>query len=150
MKDGGGNEVRQSDRRRRAIVDILRMMSIEVDTSYAPTRLRFVLDATWPTVGEHTRLRQRLIKAGQLTASTIALYDVRKAATYPGYEELQSIVNAAQPAPWPRVRAYLTLTPVQYGVVRQFQALTDGCVEIQIFTNEAEADAWYSNQRASK
>ena len=125
-------------------------MSIEIDTSQAPTRLRIVLGETWPTLVEHTRLRQKLINAGQLTASTIALYDVRQAATYPHFDELQSIVSAAQPAPWPRVRAYLTRTPVQYGVVRQFQALTAGCVEIQIFTSEAEADSWYSLQRSNQ
>jgi hypothetical protein len=43
---------------------------------------------------------------------------------------------------WPLFRAYLVGSAVQFGLVRQMKSLAPPSVELEIFTNEDEAQAW--------
>ena len=116
---------------------------MNVDTSEAPAKLRYILDGDWPETTQLVRLGRELIAADRLTQHTTALFDLRLVKKLPNYIQLHELVVASAAAPWPLRRAYLVQTPVQYGVVRQLQALADKCLEIHIFWDEADAYDWY-------
>ena len=117
-------------------------MSVEVDTTSAPEILIFTVTDPWPTIDEFSALRQQLIDAGHLTAASRALIDIRAVHT-PGYPEANAIVAAGVKAgAFPLHRAYLVGSAVQFGFSRQLQSLAPANMEIEIFTNEANALGW--------
>jgi len=118
-------------------------MPIDVETSEAPTFIRITLRGEWPTLDEQRDVRQRLIKAGQLTAATRALIDFRDLSSTANYTEVEKIIQSAmKDGGWPLFRAYVVGSAVQFGLVRQMKALAPKHVELEIFTNEEEAHVW--------
>ena len=118
-------------------------MPIEIDTSEAPTFIRITLHGEWPTLDEQREARLRLMNTGQLTGQTRALIDFRQLATTAPYSEVEKMVRAAmRDGGWPLFRAYIVGSAVQYGLVRQMKSLAPPSIEIEIFTNEEEAQVW--------
>lgn len=117
-------------------------MPVAVDTTSAPERLIFTVTDPWPTIDEISAFRQRLIVGGHLTEASRALIDIRDVHT-PGYHEASAIVAAGIKAgAFPLHRAYLVGSVVQFGFSRQLQSLAPTNMEIEIFTNEADALIW--------
>jgi len=99
----------------------------------------------WPSIAELGALRQQLIAAGQLTEQTKGLFDLRMVASVPMYSQVQEIVAAAmKQGGLPLRRGYLVGASIQFGLVRQMQALAPPQISIEIFTNEAAARSWLS------
>jgi hypothetical protein len=97
----------------------------------------------WPGIEELRDLRQQLVSRGDLTPETKVLFDIRMVATTPMVSDVAEMVAAAvQQGGLPFQRAYLVAAAVQYGVVRQMQALAPPPISIEIFTSEAEATTW--------
>jgi hypothetical protein len=122
------------------------LMPIAIDTSEAPSFIRFTLSGAWPTHEQQRELRLQLIGAGQLTAQTRAMIDLRDVVELPAYAEANSILAAAaKDGALPRLRAYLVGSAVQYGLARQFKSAAGPAAQIGIFTNEHEALEWLWN-----
>jgi hypothetical protein len=118
-------------------------MPIEIDASQAPAFVRITLHGDWPTLDEQRDARLRLINTGQLTETTRALIDFRHLASTAPYSDVEQIVRAAmKDGGWPLFRAYLVGSAVQFGLVRQMKSLAPPSVDLEIFTNEDEAQAW--------
>ena len=124
-------------------------MPIEVDTTDAPAFIRITLHGQWPSLEEQRDARLRLINTGQLTEKTRALIDFRQLASTAQYSEVEQIIRAAmKDGGWPLFRAYIVGSAVQFGLVRQMKTLAPPSVEIEIFTNEEEAQVWlWRNER---
>jgi hypothetical protein len=113
----------------------------------APRAIRLNVTGEWPPIAELAAIRQQLISAGQLTAQTKALFDIRMVASIPPYSQVREIVDAAmKQGGLPLRRAYLVGAAVHHGIVRQMQALAPKEIGIEIFTNEAEAESWLSTE----
>lgn len=124
-------------------------MPISCDLVHAPRSIRLTVTGEWPGIEELQQLRQRLVAEGHLTPATRALFDIRMVATTPMVGDVAKIVAAAvKQGGLPFQRAYLIAAAVQYGVVRQMQALAPPAISIEIFTNEAEANTWLSSGAA--
>ena len=122
------------------------LMPIAIDTSDAPSFIRFTLSGAWPTHEQQRELRLQLIDAGQLTPHTRAMIDLRDVIELPAYTEPNSILAAAaKGGALPRLRAYLVGSAVQYGLARQFKFAAGPAAQIGIFTNEQEALEWLWN-----
>jgi hypothetical protein len=124
-------------------------MPIDLDTTEAPSFIRLTLRGQWPTLEEQRDLRERMMASGQLTAETRALIDFRALATTANYSEVETIIGAAmQSGGWPLFRAYVVGSAVQFGLVRQMKALALPHVELEVFTDEQEAQIWlWRNQK---
>ena len=118
---------------------------IRIDTSDAPTLVRYTFEEEWSTRDLIER-RQELIRAGQLTAKSCVLFDLRRAATFPPLEELQAAIDAiTADAIWPACRAFLVTTPQQFDLARQLQSLMGPRAVIsETFQDEMEAMEWLS------
>ena len=116
-------------------------MAISCDTSEAPTFVRFKLEDDCASAEELIALRRALIRAGQLTAKSCVLVDLRSANTLP---ELQELLEAFQvDAVWPICRAFVVKNEVQYAMARQLQSALRAQTTInQIFRDEAPALEW--------
>ena len=116
-------------------------MTISCDTSDAPTLIRFKLQDDCASAEELIALRRELIRAGQLTAKSCVLVDLRSAHTLP---ELQELLAAFQvDGVWPLCRAFVVNSEVQYEMARRLQsALRDQTTINQIFRDEAPALEW--------
>jgi hypothetical protein len=122
------------------------MLPIAIDTSEAPSFLRFTLMRAWPTIEQQREVRLRLIDAGQLTMKTRAVIDLRDVAEMPNHADANAILAApAREGGLPRLRAYLVGSAVQYGMARQFRSMAGAAAQIGIFTNEHEALEWLWN-----
>ena len=118
-------------------------MPIELDTSDAPSFIRITLRGQWPTLDEQREARLQAMQAGHLTADTRALIDFRERATTANYSDVEKIIAAAlKDGGWPLYRAYVVGSAVQFGLVRQMKALAPPHVEIEVFTDENEAQIW--------
>jgi len=118
-------------------------MPIACDTSGAPATLKLTVTGEWPGIEDKGRIRRELIDAGQLDATTRALFDISNVENIPDYETARPIVAAAmKDKGWPLQRAYLVASSVQYGFVRQLQSLAPPTVTIQIFFKDADAMRW--------
>jgi hypothetical protein len=118
-------------------------MAIAIDTSDAPAFIRITLTGEWPTLEEQSVARQRAIDNGELTAETRALIDFRGLASTAPYAEVEKIIASAMKAGgWPLFRAYVVGSAVQFGLVRHMKALAPPPVEIEVFTDEQEAQIW--------
>ncbi len=118
-------------------------MPIAVDDTQAPAFLRWTVTGTWPSIDELGKVRARLIAGGQLTAETRALIDVRNVESVPDYHEVPAMIQAALKAGGlPLHRAYVVASAVQFGLVRQMQALSPSEIKVEIFFSESEAIAW--------
>ena len=120
-------------------------MPIACDLDDAPRSIRLTVTGDWPSIVELGALRQQLIAAGQLTDQTRGLFDLRMVASVPMYSQVQEIVAAAmKQGGLPLRRAYLVGASIQFGLVRQMQALAPPQISIEIFTDEAAARSWLS------
>ena len=118
-------------------------MPIDLDTSEAPSFIRVTLRGEWPTIEEQREARLQAMAAGHLTADTRALLDFRGLATTAGYSEVEPMIAAAmKDGGWPLFRAYVVGTGIQFGLVRQMKALAPPHIEIEVFTDEQEAQMW--------
>src|SRR5918999_6272435 len=98
-------------------------MPLICHTEDAPTLVRYTFDGEWSAT-ELAKLRQELIRAGQLTRKTCVLFDLRNATTFPTAEDLEPALFAAKADEvWPACRAFLVKTPLQHDAARQLQAL---------------------------
>ena len=124
-------------------------MPIDIDTTEAPAFIRITLRGEWPTLEEQRDARLHLLAKGQLTAETRALIDFRALATTANYSDVGKIIAAAmKDGGMPFFRAYVVGSAVQFGLVRQMKALAPPQVELEIFTDEQEAQVWlWRNQR---
>ena len=120
-------------------------MPISCDLEDAPRSIRLTVTGEWPPIAELAAIRQQLIDNGHLTEHTKGLFDVRMVASVPRYSDVQEIVAAAmKQGGLPLRRAYLVGASIQFGLVRQMQALAPPQISIEIFTDEASALAWRS------
>jgi hypothetical protein len=118
-------------------------MPIAIDTSEAPSFIRITVTGEWPTLEEQRDARQRAIDHGHLTADTRALIDFRGLSSTVPYTEVAKIIESAMKAGgWPLFRAYVVGSAVQFGLVRHLKALAPPHVEIEVFTDEQEAQVW--------
>jgi hypothetical protein len=116
---------------------------IEVDTTRAPELLRYRYTGAFPSVEEQSRMREKLIALGFLTADTLAIMDVRQLEGMADDDFLARTVAAAlERGGWPRRRAYL-IDPARHAhMIRQFQDLAMRTVTTAAFGDEAEAMDW--------
>lgn len=126
-------------------------MPIDIDTSEAPAFIRITLHGEWPTIDEQREARLRLMNTGQLTEKTRALIDFRDLTSTAQYSDVERIIQSAmKDGGWPLFRAYVVGSAVQFGLVRQMKSLAPPNVELEIFTNEEEAQVWlWKNERRS-
>lgn len=123
-------------------------LPVDLDVSQAPGYIRLNLTGELPTVQDQGTLRRELMARGHLTADTRALLDLRGVTRMPKYSEIQQIVAAATADKgWPLRRAYLVMPGVQFGFVRQLQAIAPPEVTIDLFTTESEALEWAGKGR---
>jgi hypothetical protein len=116
---------------------------IDVDVSEAPEFLRWTVRGEWPGIAEMGEVRTRLIANGHLTATTKALFDIRNVETIPSYHEVAPMIAAAMKAGgWPRHRAYVVASAVQFGLVRQMKALAPPDIQVEVFFDDIEALKW--------
>jgi pyridoxal/pyridoxine/pyridoxamine kinase len=118
-------------------------MPIDLDTSEAPSFIRVTLRGAFPTLDQQRETRLRAISAGYLTAETRALFDFRELTTTANHPEVETMIAAAmKDGGWPLYRAYVVGSAVQFGLVRQMKALAPAVVELEVFTDEQEAQMW--------
>jgi hypothetical protein len=124
-------------------------MPIEIDTAEAPAFIRITLRGAWPTLEEQRDARLRLLADGLLTNDTRALIDFRDLTTTAGYSDVEKIIGAAmKDGGLPFFRAYVVGSAVQFGLVRQMKANAPPQVELEVFTDEQEAQVWlWRNER---
>lgn len=85
--------------------------------------------------------RLELISAGQLSAKTAVLFDLRRATAFTNAGDLATIVRPG--AVWPVCRAFVVTTPGQYEAARQLQGLLGPDAVInEIFQDETKALEW--------
>ena len=115
-------------------------MPITCDTSDAPALVRYLFEGEC-TGSDLLQRRLELITAGQLTAKTAVLFDLRRATTFTNVGELGTIVRPG--AVWPVCRAFVVNTPGQYDAARQLQGLLGPDAVInEIFQDETKALEW--------
>ena len=118
-------------------------MPIEVDTTRAPSFVRYRYFGAYPSLEEQQALRESLIAFGLLTADTVALMDVRELTQVPSDDVLAKTVAAAlQRGGWPLRRAYLIDPVMHRHMIEQFQDLAMTTVKTAAFADEQEAMAW--------
>lgn len=124
-------------------------MPIDIDTSEAPAFVRITLRGNWPSLEEQRDARLRMMNTGLLTDKTRALIDLREVATTAPYSDVERMIKSAlKDGGLPLFRAYLVGSAVQFGLVRQMKALAPSNIELEIFTNEDEAQVWlWRNER---
>jgi hypothetical protein len=116
-------------------------MAISCDTSDAPTFIRFKLEDDCASADELISLRRALIRAGQLTAKSCVLVDLRSANTFPDLQDLLAAFDVD--GLWPFCRAFIVNNESQYAMARQLQsALRTQTTINQIFRDEAPAMEW--------
>jgi hypothetical protein len=116
-------------------------VAISCDTSDAPTLVRFTLAGDCASAEELISLRRALIRAGQLTAKSCVLLDLRGANTIPNLQELLDAFQAD--GVWPVCRAFVVNNDVQYEMARQLQSVFSADTTInQIFQDETAAMEW--------
>ena len=113
-----------------------------IRTENAPDQIEVVYDE-WPTPELARSLLKKLRGAGQLTAETTALVDLRSVKQLPKQDQLRQTIEAVSSQDhWPLRRAYIVMPGAQYGVMRQLQAQLPEDIETEIFTDEAAAREW--------
>jgi len=118
-------------------------MPIEVDDTEAPLFLRWIVTGAWPGIDDLGNIRTRLIAGGQLTATTRVLIDVRNVETVPDYHVVPAMIEAAlKSGGLPLRRAYVVASALQFGLIRQMQALAPPEIALEIFFSESEALTW--------
>ena len=107
---------------------------------------RITLTGPWPAGEGHSRLVQELAAIGA-PQDAPALIDVRgvESGTEPHYADLTHRVRDRKMAT-PSRRAYLARPGTQYGVARMIKALAPTDVELEVFTDEAEALEWLTRE----
>lgn len=120
-------------------------MAVTCRTADAPALVRYAFEGDW-TARDFLDRRRELLQAGQLTARSAVLLDLRQSATCPPLDDLDPALYASTSAPiWPACRAYLIATEAQYECARQIQALLGPRPAIsEIFQNETNAIEWLS------
>lgn len=118
-------------------------VAIRADTSDAPALVRYVFDGTWQA-RELLEQRRELIRAGQLTARTAVLFDLRAAADIPDLADLHPTRQSTSlDGVWPACRAFVVKTEAQHAGARRLQALlAPQSVINEIFVDESDALAW--------
>jgi hypothetical protein len=124
-------------------LEVHAVVPIEVDTTRAPSFIRYRFFGDYPSIEEQHALRDSLIMLGLLTAQTVALMDVRELTRVPDDDILAKTVAAAlQRGGWPLRRAYL-IDPVSHRhMIEQFQDLAMTTVTTAAFADDDEAMAW--------
>ena len=118
-------------------------MPIEVDTSGAPSLLRYRFYGAFPSIEEQALVRDRLITFGALTAETRAIMDARDLTDVPDDDFLAKMVAAALArGGWPTRRAYLINPLVHQHMIEQFQDLAMTTVTTAAFVDADEALDW--------
>ena len=116
-------------------------MAISCDTADAPTLVRFRLEDDCASAQELIDLRRALIRAGQLTAKSCVLLDLRGANSFPNLQELLEAFQAD--GVWPICRAFVVNNDVQYAMARELQSALSAHTTInQIFQEETAAMEW--------
>jgi hypothetical protein len=105
--------------------------------------VRFCFEDAW-SARELIELRRELIRAGELTAQSAVLFDLRRAAGIPDLAELSHHVDATPAdAIRPACRAFVVSTEAQYHGARQLQTLLGAqSVVNEIFQEESSAIEW--------
>jgi len=116
---------------------------LTIRTESAPERIEVVYDE-WPSPDATRAILKRLLGAGQLTAGTTVMVDLRPVKQLPKQDQLRLTIDAVSShnQHWPLRRAYLVTPGAQYGVLRQLQAQLPEDIESEIFTDEAAARKW--------
>ena len=118
--------------------------TIGVDLGDSPNFIRLTLTDEWPTPEDQRELRESLSAAGELTAVTRALIDLRELAPLgPGarYASAKEGVIA-------RVQAYLVATAEQHHFARQCRIAAGPGRIVEIFIEERAALEWLWNADA--
>jgi hypothetical protein len=112
--------------------------------------VRYVFEGSW-TARDLLDRRQELLRAGQLTARTAVLFDLRPATAFASLADLHRALQATGPdAVWPACRAFLVSTEEQHNCARQLQAvLGPDSVINEIFRDESTAYEWLSAMTGS-
>ena len=119
------------------------LVPIEVDTSGAPSLLRYRYYGAFPSIEEQALLRDRLIAIGSLTAETRAIMDARELVDIPDDDFLARMVAAAlERGGWPTRRAYLINPVAHQHMIEQFQDLAMTTVTTAAFVDADEAMDW--------
>jgi hypothetical protein len=118
-------------------------MPVTCNTEDAPTLVRYTFESEW-SASDLAKLRQELIRAGQLTRKTCVLFDLRRATAFPTAEDLQlALYSAIADGVWPACRAFVVNTPLQHDAARQLQALLGPeSVISETFHDESKAMEW--------
>ncbi len=117
-------------------------MPVRFDAADAPALVRYAFDGEW-VARDLIERRLELIRAGQLTAETAVLFDLRLATSSPDLADLHPALHSN--AVWPKCRAFLVTTQLQYEVARQLQALLGPhSVVNEVFQREDQALEWLS------
>lgn len=114
-----------------------------IRTESAPNCIEVVYDE-WPSPDAARAILKNLLGAGQLTAHTTMMVDLRPVKQLPKQDELRLTIDAVSSNKnhWPLRRAYLVMPGAQYGVLRQVQSQLPEDIESEIFTDEAAARKW--------
>jgi hypothetical protein len=116
-------------------------VAISCDTRDAPTFVRFTLEDDCASAEELISLRRALIRAGQLTAKSCVLMDLRRATTFPCLDDLLAAFQAD--GVWPACRAFVVTNDIQYEMARQMQTTLGPQTTInEIFQDETPAMEW--------
>jgi hypothetical protein len=117
------------------------MMPISIDARRLPGILRLGLTGAWRSVEESRVLDGDLLESTSAGTETSALIDLRMLASLPPYTEVRTVMPLGC-ANWLVRRAYLVASAVQFGMVRQMQALAPPGISIEIFFDETDALRW--------
>jgi hypothetical protein len=119
---------------------------IDVDNSQAPALLRFRVLDPFPSREEITGVRERLISAGDMNASTVSLIDVRELTQPPTDFAFMGAVGAVLlDGGWPRRRAILMNPGKHLRYMQMFQSIAPSSIAIAGFLDEREALEWLLN-----
>ena len=115
--------------------------TIGVDLSDSPNFIRFTVTGEWPTPDQQRQLHDSLRAAGELTARTRALIDLRELAPSGPVDPMA----AAKEGLITRVQAYLVATSEQHHFARQCRIAAGPGRVLEIFIEERAALEWLWN-----
>ncbi|MBY0493605.1 MAG: hypothetical protein K2Y23_05280 [Cyanobacteria bacterium] len=114
--------------------------AIEVDSSDAPSFLRFTFNGEWPSLDDQRAIRDHLVSSGLLTWASRVLVDVRGITSASDTAAFATLTDG----PVARVQAYLVSSPVQHQLARKFRQATFSAIA-EIFVDEKDAVEWLWN-----
>jgi hypothetical protein len=115
--------------------------TIGVDLSDSPNFIRFTVTGEWPASEQQRQLRESLTAAGELTAATRALIDLRELVPLGPVDPMAAVKEGLVT----RVQAYLVATYEQHHFARQCRIAAGPGRVLEIFIEERAALEWLWN-----